>query len=503
MHHRHNMLSPALLVPALFMVAPLAGCTVGPDYKGPPPVASTAEKAASFQRAADAGVIVDAPAAQWWTALGDQQLDALIQEALANSPDVDAAEARLRAARAALRQSRRDLLPSVSAQGTYLRTDGGSLTGAFSGGEDNDDGSGQNGDNGQQDSGDSTFELYNVGFDATWEIDIFGGKRRASEAARAQAEASAANLADVHVSLAAEVAQAYVDLRDQQQRLQLARDSAAKQQQILTLIQQRRQYGAASDLDVERQQTELATARATEVPLAGQVKLSLDRLALLLGREPGAMDSRLAAPAPLPQLPATVPVGNPADMLRRRPDIRAAERTLAARNAVIGQRVADMFPKVTLLGILGWGSTSISSLFDSDNLSYIAAPMLQWNFLDFGRNQARVREAEANRDEAIANYRKAVLTALNDAESSLSRFGSERQNLVNLARVRLSAQRAATLTRQRRNNGVASEIEALDTERTLISADQNLASAQATLVKDFIALQKSLGLGWAPPLEQR
>ena len=298
----------------------LAGCTVGPNYKGPPVgIAPVAEQAPGFHRGGDAPVSIEAPAPRWWSVLGDAELNKLIEAALADSPDLQAAEARLRAARASLRATRASHRPSASANAIYLRSNGGSLTGSIAGGQNT-----ETGGTADTSSNNSTFELYNVGFDATWELDLFGGQRRATEAARASAESSAASLADVQVSLSAEVAQAYVQLRDRQQRLGLLRRSAEMQQQILDLTRQRRAQGTASDLDVERQRTQLESTRSTVVPLAGDVSEALDRLALLTGREPGALDAELSTPQPLPVLPAVVPVGDPGALLRRRPDIRAA-----------------------------------------------------------------------------------------------------------------------------------------------------------------------------------
>jgi NodT family efflux transporter outer membrane factor (OMF) lipoprotein len=493
------MRSPSPAAIAMLALAGLTGCTVGPDYHGPPTgIAPVAEGAAAFRRAGDVPVSAEAPAARWWTALGDPDLDALITAALADSPTVQVAEARLRAA---LRATRRGHLPSASANAVYLRSNGGSLTGAVAGGEDvdgSDDGAGNGSGNanGNGDDSGGTFQLYNVGFDSVWELDLFGGKRRESESARAQAESLQASLADVQVSLSAEVAQAYIRVRDLQQRLRLARQSSEMQERILALTQQRRSAGTASDLDVERQRTQLESTRSTTVPLAGGVTEALDQLALLTGREPGALDAQLGTPKPLPVLPAVVPVADPGAMLRRRPDIRAAERTLAARNATIGQRTADLFPKVTLAGVLGSGGTDFSDLLSGGSFTYILAPFLQWNFFNFGATEARIDQARANRDEAAAEYRRTVLTALNDAETALSRFGHQRQTLVSLARTKAAAERSAALVQQRRAAQAASEIDALDAERTRLSAEQNLAAAQADLLTDFVALQKSLGLGW-------
>ena len=466
------------LAAALLASASLAGCVVGPDYKGPPHAAPLAETAQSFHRAGLAEAAPSPPAASWWMALNDAELNGLIEAALAGSPDVHAAEARLRQSRALFTERRRDLLPSATAAAgfIYANVPGGLISPG---------------------SGGTELKLYNAGFDATWEIDLFGGKQRAAESAADQAQAVQANLDDVRVSLAAEVARVYVDLRDQQQRRAIAQQSVALESQTVDLASQRNGRGVESSLDLERLRAQLETTRETLIPLQSDIEGSLDRLAVLTGREPGALDAELAATGAVPELPAEVVVGDPADLLRRRPDIRAAERKLASQNAVIGQRTADLFPKINLIGLLGWGSTDIGRLFDGT--TGLAAPVLQWNALDFGRTRARIDQARAGRDEAAAQYQSTVLNALGEVETGLARLGHARQDVIAQARVKASADKAAVLMRQRQSAGVASVVDVIDTERTRLNAEQNLLVAKAALVEDYVALQKSLGLGWSDP----
>lgn len=465
----------------------LAACTVGPDYRGAPPIAADALKAPAFVRAPSSGVVATEPSASaWWRTLGDPQLDALVEAALTHNPDVHAAQARLREARAQLLGQRAKALPKASADAAAVRMRSPDLSQLSSGG------------NG---GGRGPLQLYTAGLDASWEIDLFGGTRRSIEAASAQADALDADLADTQVSLAAEVAQAYVDLRDEQQRLVLARQSADLQQRMLVLTQARRAGGTAADVDVERLSGQVETTRAALVPLDEQIAESLDRLAVLTGRAPGALDADLSAARPLPALPATVEVGDPASLLRLRPDIRAAERRLASSNAQIGEHVADYFPKVSLLGDLGFTAADPGHLFRKTNFSWLGVPYLQWNILDFGRTAADVRSAEASRDEASARYEHAVLAALQDANSALSRYGHQREHVVRLEQVDASAQRALTLMRQRYAAGVATAIDLLDTERTQFSAQQDVIAGRAELLKDFVLLQKSLGPGWQAPVQ--
>jgi NodT family efflux transporter outer membrane factor (OMF) lipoprotein len=458
----------------LLAMTALTGCMVGPDYRGPPRPALQADAARSFHRAPIAQVSAGPPAARWWETLNDPELNRLVEAALARSPDVKAAEARLRQSRALLSERRRDLLPAASASGGYIYADG--LSRALGG------------------SGGAPLKLYNAGFDASWELDLFGGLRRAEESADAQTEAVQADLEDLKVSLAAETADAYLALRDQQQRRAIVEDSIGLESRMVDLAAQRKVQGVESDLDLTRLRQQLDSTRASLVPLQSDIDASLDRLAALTGREPGTLDAELSTSAALPDLPAEVAVGDPVEMLRRRPDIRAAERRLKAQNAVIGERVADLYPKINLIGLIGWGAPGVSHLFD--NTTSLAAPTLQWNALDFGRTRARIHQAQAGRDEAAAQYESTVLKALQDAETSLSHFGHAREHVVALARVDALAARAAALTRQRQVAGVASVTDVLDTERTRLTAEENLASARAQLDRAYVALHKSLGLGW-------
>ena len=218
----------------------------------------------------------------------------------------------------------------------------------------------------------------------------------------------------------------------------------------------------------------------------------------LTGRSPGELDAALTQAA-LPLPPEMVAVGDPASLLRRRPDIRAAERQIAAENATIGQHVADYFPKLELFGNLGFASTDVGQLVSGGSFAAVAAPLLQWKPFDFGRTGAAVEQARAGRDEAVANYRSTVLKALNDAETTLSQYGNQRRDVAGLERVLASANHAAALTRARYLGGTATLIDTLDTERQRVQAEQAIAQAQTALTQDFIALQKSLGLGWQEP----
>lgn len=468
-------------------VSLLAGCTVGPHYAGPP---AAAPKAAGFVRAGDAPVTAATPASRWWESLNDPILNRLIVKALVANPDALVAKARLRQARAALGLQRANGAPNVNASAVYARAH---VPGVDLGGSDS-------GDTSDSGSGSSDLNLYNLGFDASWEIDLFGGQRRAVEAARATAQGAEANVADMQVSLSAEVAQAYISLRERQQRIILNQQSIDMQREMLDLTQQRFARGTTSALVLAQMQGDLGSTQAKATPLNAERDAYLNALAVLTGEEPGVLDAALthvdSDVVTIPQPPAIVSVGDPVRLLQHRPDIRAAERQLAADTAKIGQAEAARFPSVSFMGLIGIGGTKFSDLSKLDDFVGIAAPRLSWNFLDFGRNRARVGQAEAVRDEAEAHYRGAVLAALRDAEDSLARFRDRRITIASLARTRDFAAQAAQLMAQRYQAGTATRIDLLDAQRKQVSAQQVLVSAQAALTSDFVSIEKALGLGW-------
>jgi NodT family efflux transporter outer membrane factor (OMF) lipoprotein len=466
----------------------LGACTVGPNYAGPPKAAADSVARGSFVRAKDTAFAPAPGLARWWEALGDPTLNRLVDDALAHSPNIDVAQARIREARAQVDSKRAGELPNISANATYLHAElPGTGLGTSSG----------SGDSGSSNSNVSSLSFYNLGGQVSWEADLFGGGRRGIEQARATVGQRFADLADAQVSLSAQVAQAYVNLRDVQTRQRLNDASSKLQHQALDLTRQRYQAGTASLLDVQRLQTQAQNTDAQNVPLAAQIDQYKDQLAMLTGREPGSLDATLDTPVPVPLPPAQVPIGDPATLLSHRPDLRAAERALAAGNAGIGVQKAKLFPKLNFMGIIGLGGTSPGNVFDPSMLTTLAAPMLSWSFLDFGRTRAAIQTAEAQRDEAEAQYREKVLEALQDAEQNLSLFGNVRQQLGQLRSVEVTAEQSARLNRQRYQAGTATLIDQLDIERQRLSAAISVAQATAQLTNAYIGVQKSLGLGWS------
>jgi NodT family efflux transporter outer membrane factor (OMF) lipoprotein len=480
------MRTPILASILVLPLSGLAACTVGPNYKDATSAGAVVPPA-QFARAVDPAVVATQAldVASWWKAMGDPVLDQLEEQALAANPNVAIAQARLRQARASLRSERANAAPSGNASAIALHA---KVPGVNLGSSDSD----------SSDSGSDSQSLnfYNLGFDASWEVDLWGGKRRGVEAARAQLDAAQANVADAQVTLTAEVAQAYVTLRERQQRLALVDRDAQAQRQTLELTRQRRAAGTASELDLEQQRDKLEQSEAARLPLAADRDAYLNALAVLTGQAPGALDATLATAGPVPLPPASVPVSDPASLIRRRPDVRAAERQYAAATAQIGVAEAARFPSLSFMGLIGIGGTHVDDVVDPDNLAAIALPRLSWNFLDFGRTASQVEKAKGAQDEAAAQYRGAVLKALQDSEDALARYGASRQTAASAARSLATADRSTALMRQRFAAGTGSRIQLLDAERQSLSAAQAVSQANGAMTADFVALQKALGLGW-------
>ena len=466
------------LLALLGFAASLAGCTTGPDHALPPLPASKALSSGAFLRGSDAGANAAAPLARWWEGLGDAGLNALVARGLAETPGLAAAEARLRQARAGLAGARSALLPSGGASLIYAHA--GLPNGAIGGGSNG--------------GGSSNIDLFNAGFDAQWEADIWGGKRRDIERAAAEVGAAEARLADAQVALSAEIARSFIALRSGQARLALLAERHALETRLAEIARRRFAGGTAPRQPLEAAQARLERTEAEQAGVTAQIAMFGDALTVLTGQAPG--EAGELAPGAIPLPPAVVAVGEPAAMLARRPDIRAAERQLAAISAKIGIEKARRFPSVSFLGLVGIGGTSAGDIFDASKLSTIALPRLSWNFLDFGRGAAAVRSAEAARDAALADYRGAVLAALQDAEGSLARYGAARMALARSASAAGHAREIARLEALRSKVGTAALSEALVAEHQAIDARIAETAVRADLTSAYVALAKALGLGW-------
>lgn len=457
----------------------LAGCvTVGPDYA--PPVA---EVPAGWSRLDAAGDLAHAEAAgdlsQWWLRLSDPLLSELVAEALQASPDLRSAQVRLRAARARRTAAAADLFPSVGVSAAASRSESSKETGSG-----------------------ATRDLFSAGFDASWEVDVFGGVRRGVEAAQAELESSVASVHDTQVSLASEVALNYVEVRSLQIRLGIARANLDAQSETLQLTDWRAQAGLVSSQDVEQARSNLEQTRAQIPALETSLAAAEHRLDLLLGRAPGTLHARLAEAGDLPAVPEAVAVGIPADTLRQRPDVRAAERTLAAETARVGVAKAARYPAFTLSGSIGVEALSFSALGNSGAATSSLLARITAPIFDAGRLRAQVAIQDAVREQALVGYEQAVLAALQDVENALVSLARSREREAALSNATEAARNAAQLAQQRYSAGLIDFQSVLDTERSLLSVEDSLASTRADGVLALIRLYKALGGGWSPqPVE--
>ncbi len=376
----------------------LAACAVGPNYRAP----ETAP--AALKNAQSPAFVPQTPEAVWWQEFDDQELDGLERRALAANLDLRSAYDRVRAARAVFVERKLDYAPHVQLEGAYSHS------------KEQQPGFGTDRFNIQSDS---------LGFDAAWELDLFGHVRRSVEAARADLGAESANYRDAQVTVAAEVARNYFELRGAQKRLEVARENLESEQRTLELTQLLDETGRGSELDVERSRARLKATEATIPPLEAAEKQADYRLAVLLGERPGALDQELQ-PAAVATYAKPLPIGDPTELLRRRPDVRAAERALAAATARVGVATADLFPRVNITGFVGFLSGDVGRLFSttsgSDARAWSITPTVSWAAFDLGSVRARLRASEAQSDAAAANYEKVVLVALEDTENSLRRL---------------------------------------------------------------------------------
>jgi NodT family efflux transporter outer membrane factor (OMF) lipoprotein len=466
-------------------IAGAGGCTVGPDYHPP-----AAHAAAAWSSPVANGLTDSASAASsWWTSFNDAELDSLIERAARSNLDLRVAEARLRQARAVREGSAADILPSVDASGSYARarqSENQPLIGALP----------------LPPNFPFEYNVYQAGFDASWEIDIFGGKRRALEAATAEWEGAIEARNDAMVSLLGEVGRNYAELRGGQLRLKIARRDLKLQEEALELARARFQTGMVSELDVTRSAALLAGVRATIPPLETGVRAAMYGIAVLLGQEPGELVAELSPPMPVPPTPPEIPIGLPGDLLRRRPDVRRAERQLAAETARIGVAKSDWFPKVSLTGDVGSESVSLSKSFEPGSVFWSLGPSLQWRALDFGRVRAEVRGQKSVQEAALATYEKVVLISLQEAENALETYAQEQNRhgafVEEVAENRRSLDMADGLYAQGRINF----LDVLDVRRSLYQSDDELAVSDQALCLDLIALYKALGGGWETLTEE-
>ena len=452
-----------------FIALFLSGCAaVGPDYQPPQPSAPAQWRGAQDTGARDAVVL-----AQWWRQFGDPVLDGLIADALAANTDIATAQEKLREARARRDLSRAGLGPSVSVSGAASRGEGSRETGSG-----------------------ATRNLVSAGFDASWEPDIFGGMRRGVEAAEADLQASEETLRDTRVSLVAEVGRNYVDLRSGERRLAIAEANLAAQAETYDLTRWRQQAGLVSQLDEAQALTALEQTRAALPSLRTAIAETRNRLAILLGRAPGELDARLSTNTATPIAPDAVSTGIPADTLRQRPDVRAAERRLAAQTARLGEAEAARYPSFKLSGSLGLESLVLGNLVGSSAATHSLLAGITAPIFDAGRIRSNIAVQDALLEQSRLGYQAAVLTALEEVENALVSLANARQRQAQLARATDSARSTLEIARNRYATGLADFQTVLDSQRTLLTLEDQLASGTGETSNTQIRLYKALGGGW-------
>jgi multidrug efflux system outer membrane protein len=451
----------------------LTGCAVGPNYHRPETPLD-----GHFANAGEPGFAETETVEHYWTSFADPALDALVSDSLAHNKDLSAAEANLRAARAARRLAGFDQYPTVNLAANYTH----------------------NLDSQEQlpgvDMHDREFDAAQAGFDGLWELDLFGRVRRNVEAARADVGAAAATLQDARVSVIAEVARDYFILRGLEDQLALTQRNADNQFSSLKLTRTRLEAGRGNELDTSRAEAQWQTTLATIPSLQATIATTSYRLSVLTGRQPTALSANLSSLAPLPALPPLNAIGTPEQLLRRRPDVRVAERRLAGATARVGVAVGDLFPKVTLLGQVGYFAPTFGDFGQSEARFFSVGPSISWAAFDLGRVRARIGSAKAQTDAALASYEGAVLGALEDTEGALISYGRAQSRRDALQVAAAASDKAADLARKRFEGGLIDFLEVLDAERTALSAELLLSQSRTDAATSLIAVYKALGAGW-------
>jgi multidrug efflux system outer membrane protein len=463
-------------VAAAAAITALSACAVGPNYHRPETPVD-----AHFANAGEPGLAEGDAVETYWVGFSDPTLTGLIEDALGHNKDLSAAEANLRAARAARRLAGFDQFPTVDLSAGYSR----------------------NLDAREQLPGikrhDREFDVAQAGFDGLWELDLFGRVRRNVEAARADVGASAATLQDARVSVIAEVARDYFILRGLQDQLALTERNADNQFNTLKLTRNRLEAGRGNQLDTARAEAQWQTTLASIPSLQASIATTGYRLSVLTGRQPTALSASLTPQAPQPALPGLNAIGTPEQLLRRRPDVRAAERRLAGATARVGVAVGDLFPKVTMTGQVGYFAPTFGQFGTGEARFFSFGPSISWAAFDLGRVRARIGSARAQTDAALAAYEGAVLGALEDTEGALISYGRSQTRRDALQVAATASDKAAELAQKRFEGGLIDFLEVLDAQRTALSAELLLSQSRTDAATSLIAVYKALGAGWRSP----
>ena len=470
-----NLISIRLVV--LTNALLLLGCSHNPEFRDYAKPKTGSNNASEFQEQQTGRYRASAPVQAWWKHLRDTELTNLVTLSLQHNFDVRIALANIAAARSVVDETKLDRLPTVRANASAARqrlSDEG-INGA---------------------NADRTLSNYDVGFDASWELDLFGRVESGIDFSLATLEARQADADAVYVTVAAEVARIYVELRGAQLQLSVARENAKNQHMTLELTENLVAAGRGSRLDLERAKSQLLLTESQIPPWQATVNSTINRLGVLTGQTPDALRTQLKQIKPLPSLPESISVGDNASLLARRPDVRAAEREFAASVANYNINVAELYPRLTLQGSIGFLATSFSSIFTGGASNSIFGPNISWAAFDLGRVNARIKASDANAKANLARFEKTVLVALEEVDTSMVNFSREEQRRAKLASAFNSSAKASQLARQRYDAGRDTFLDLLDAERTLLEAQSRLANSETNVLLNLIAVYKALGGGW-------
>ncbi|MGB9152446.1 MAG: efflux transporter outer membrane subunit [Alphaproteobacteria bacterium] len=473
----------------------LTGCAVGPDYH--PPETRMPD---GFIAASDVSTMPDQPvidAAKWWQSLNDAELNSLIDRAIKGNQDIEIALNRMQEARIQETVVMGDALPQAEF----------SLGGGAGTGSDLARGRASGPLVSAENSGHLPQVTQIAGFDAAWELDLFGKYRREMEAAEYNTEAATAARNSVLISVIADTARAYADMRALQMQLVVLQKNESTLRDYLKLTQERFDRGITNELDFALAQRQLASLEAEKAPLISQIHAAQYVIAVLLGQFPEATAKELEKPGMVPQLPEKVVAGVPLDLLRRRPDIQEAERDVAGATARIGVAEADLFPHVSLTGGAGLEGYGVSSGLNPMSFIWSVGPSVNWSLLDFGTLDALVDIADLRTKEMLAQYKQTVLSAVREVDTSIGSYAAQQDRLHNLGKALTASQRAVSLANQRYDRGLTDSLNVIDAERQEYALEEQYVSSQQTAAEQFIVLYKALGGGWEqyqsfPPIRQ-
>lgn len=470
------MLQYIVYIPLMLILSILSGCiTVGPDYEKPA-TALPAEWRTGLKGGLVAEEMDSQTLSQWWNVFNDVKLSSLIDRALAGNLDLKQAKARVREAQARRGVERAGLFPTLQATASAGRSK-----------SREDNGTGKI---------NQTIDMYSAGFDTAWEIDVFGGVRRSVEAAEADIEASREDLRDVLVALIAEVALNYIDVRTMQSRIDAAEGNLQTQSETCRLVVWQQEAGLSDALAVQQATYNLETTRSQLPTLRTGREEAMNRIAVLLGEQPGVLHRELEEQKPVPVPPAEVAVGVPADVLRQRPDVRRSERELAAQSARIGVAVAELYPKLTLSGSIGIETLSVPGMHSTHTNTISGGPQITWAVFKAGAIRQNIKIQTALQEQALMTYESAVLTALEEVENALTAYAEEQLKNRHLQAATRAAASAVELSQHKYQAGLTDFNNVLEAERSLLSLQDELAQSSGTMASNLVVLYKALGGGW-------